>query len=271
MTAQPEFLLLQHAACEPAGVHERQLADAGAAIRRVRLYAGEPLPQDHRGFAGLIVMGGPMGVYEGNRYPWLAPELSLIAAAAAGGLPIWGVCLGAQLLAAALGAKVYPGDGPEIGVMTVQSTGATAGDSVFGALPARFQALQWHGDTYDLPPGAVRLAGSERYPQQAFRVGNAYGMQFHLEVPAALLGEWAQLPAYADGLRETHGEDALSGLLAAWENEALRANALARELFGRWLTTVVDHQPDEKAGGRRERRRRPARPDGSWRSLDSPG
>jgi GMP synthase-like glutamine amidotransferase len=242
MTAQPEFLLLQHAACEPAGVHEQQLTDAGAAIRRVRLYAGEPLPQDHRGFAGLIVVGGPMGVYEDKRYPWLARELSLIAAAASGELPIWGICLGAQLLAAALGSKVYPGESPEIGVMTVQSADAARDDPVFGTAPARFQALQWHGDTYDLPAGAVRLAGSERYPQQAFRVGSAYGMQFHLEVSVPLLGEWARLPAYADGLREAHGEGALPGLLAAWEREAPRANALARELFGRWLSLVVGRQ-----------------------------
>jgi GMP synthase-like glutamine amidotransferase len=243
MISEPEFLILQHAECEPAGVHEQQLAVAGAAIRRVRLYAGALPPADYHDFAGLIVMGGPMGVYEDERYPWLAGELALIAAAAADGLPIWGVCLGAQLLAAALRAKVHPGDGPEIGVMEVQRAEVAAGDPVFGAAPDRFQVLQWHGDTYELPAGAVRLAGSARYPQQAFRVGKTYGLQFHLELSPDLLGEWAQLPAYADGLRQAHGEGALPGLLAAWKREAPQANALARELFGRWLSSVVGLEP----------------------------
>ncbi len=113
-------------------------------------------------------MGGPVGAYDDALHPWLGPEKQLIAEAVRAGTPFWGVCLGAQLLAASLGASVAPGPLPEVGVLPVELTAAAANDPVFAAAPASFDAFHWHGDTYELPPGAVQLARSERYEQQAF-------------------------------------------------------------------------------------------------------
>src|SRR5205823_11159223 len=113
--------------------------------------------------------------------PWLTEEKAYIAEAVGADTPFWGVCLGVQLLAASLGASVYPGHRAEVGVLPVELTEAARADPVFSSLPQEFLALQWHGDTFDLPRGAVRLAGSRAYPNQAFRVGEtAYGVQYHL-------------------------------------------------------------------------------------------
>src|SRR5439155_18314763 len=122
-------------------------------------------------------------VNDDTEFPWLAQEKGLIASAVRDGVPFWGACLGVQLLAASLGARVYPAPEPEVGVMAVTLADEAMSDPVFVGLPRELPTLQWHGDTFDLPNGAVRLAGYEAYPNQAFRWGrNAYGVQFHLEV-----------------------------------------------------------------------------------------
>ena len=144
--------------------------------------------------------------------PWLADEKRLIAEAVEAGKPFWGVCLGVQLLAASLGARVYRGPAPEVGILPVTLTEEARRDPVFGALPEELPTLQWHGDTFDLPPGAVRLAGSPAYPNQAFKVGRAYGVQFHLEVSPGLAREWAEVPEYAASLERMLGPGALDRL-----------------------------------------------------------
>ncbi len=231
------LLVLQHIGCEPPAAYEDELLERGLSLRRVQLDAGEPLP-DWREHSAIVAMGGPMGAYDDALLPWLAPEKRLIAEAVHAGKPFWGVCLGAQLLAASLGADVAPGPAPEIGVLAVQLTGEAAADPVFCAAPASFDAFHWHGDTYQLPPGAVRLARSERYAQQAFAFANAYALQFHLEVTPALVAEWGAVPAYADGLQRLPGVT-LPGLLEQVAGVQRAAVALARELFGRWLVRVV--------------------------------
>jgi GMP synthase-like glutamine amidotransferase len=185
-------------------------------------------------------MGGPMGAYEDASFDWLAAEKELIAEAVAGGTPFWGVCLGAQLLAASLGAFVSPGGDPEVGVLTVQRTAAAASDPVFSLLPAEFRALQWHADTFDLPAGAVQLARSDAYEQQAFVVNRAYGLQFHIEIGTGLATEWGSVPAYARSLDAIMGENALPRLLEDLATHEREMTALARALFGAWLDRVVD-------------------------------
>jgi GMP synthase (glutamine-hydrolysing) len=231
------LLVLQHIGCEPPGAYEDELLERGLSLRRVQLDAGEQLP-DWREHSAIIAMGGPMGAYDDALLPWLAGEKRLISEAVRAGKPYWGVCLGAQLLAASLGANVAPGPVPEVGVLPVQLTDAAAADPVFCAAPASFDALHWHGDTYELPPGARQLARSQLYPQQAFAVANAYALQFHLEVTAALVAEWGTVPAYADGLERVPGVTlpALLEQVNAVEDSAM---ALARELFARWLVHVV--------------------------------
>jgi GMP synthase-like glutamine amidotransferase len=232
------LLVLQHIVCEPPAAYEDELRAWDVDLVRIEVDEGEPLP-DWRPYAGIIAMGGPMGAYEEERVPWLTAEKRLIAEAVRSGLPYWGVCLGVQLLAASLGARVFPGDRAEVGVLPVQLTAEGVADPVFSQLPARFHALQWHGDTFDLPIGAVQLARSRAYEQQAFRFGKAYGLQFHLEVDVALAAEWGAVPAYAESLRGLLGDDGLPTLLTALGHYERESVARARGLFAAWLEHIV--------------------------------
>jgi GMP synthase (glutamine-hydrolysing) len=155
------------------------------------------------------------------------------------------VCLGAQLLAAALGARVYKGDRPEVGLLPVELTADAAADPVFRAAPPRFTTLQWHGDSFDLPSGATLLAGSPAYPNQAFRTGRSYGVQFHVEVSLELATDWGAVPAYADSLESTLGPGALDRLLAGVAEHGPAMVQLARELFGRWLDLALSGRSGE--------------------------
>jgi GMP synthase (glutamine-hydrolysing) len=124
-------------------------------------------------------------------------------------------------------------------VLDVELTPAAAEDPVFCALPPVFPSLQWHGDTFDLPPGATLLASSPAYRSQAFVVGRAYGLQFHLEVTPALAADWGEVPAYAKSLTAVRGEGALDALIADVDRRAPKMVPLARGLFGRWLEHAV--------------------------------
>jgi GMP synthase (glutamine-hydrolysing) len=232
-------LVLQHIACEPPGVFEDVLRERGADLVRVEVDAGEPLP-DPAAVDAIVAMGGPMSVNDEAALPWLREEKALVADAVRGGTPYWGVCLGVQLLAASLGARVYAGEEPEVGVLEVELTAEALADPVFAALPRRLPSLQWHGDTFDLPEGAVRLAGSPAYPNQAFRYRSAYGVQFHLEVSPAMALEWADVPEYAAALERTLGEGGADRLVGAVREHAHEMLAHGRTLFGRWLDHVVE-------------------------------
>src|SRR5215212_9626489 len=124
------FLALQHIACEPPAAFEDELLARGLDLVRVELDEGDALP-DWREFAGIIAMGGPMGAYQEDAHPWLVAEKRLLRDAVEADVPVWGVCLGAQLLAGALGARVYPGGKPEVGVLPVSLTPDAAADAVF--------------------------------------------------------------------------------------------------------------------------------------------
>ena len=160
-----DVLVLQHIACEPPGVYEDVLHERSNTLSRVEVDTGEALPS-WRDFDAIVAMGGPMSANDEETLPWLRDEKVLVAEAVRAGTPFWGVCLGVQLLAASLGAPIYPGPRPEVGVLPVELTEDALDDPVFAALPRRFLTLQWHGETFDLPDGAVRLAGSEAYPNR---------------------------------------------------------------------------------------------------------
>lgn len=235
-------LVLQHIACEPPGVFEDVLRERGASIHRVELDEGEPLP-DWRAFEAIVAMGGPMSVNDDAERPWLTDEKRAIGDAVRSGKPYWGVCLGVQLLAAALGARVYPGPEPEVGLLPVELTEDGRADPVFGTLESGLATLQWHGDTFDLPDGAVRLASSLAYPNQAFRYERAYGVQFHLEVSAEMAREWADVPEYIESLERTLGAEGAPAFLADVEQNAGAMRAQGRALFERWLDHVVEGAP----------------------------
>ena len=232
------LLVLQHIACEPPAAFEDELRSRGLDLVRVELDEGEPLP-DWREFPAIVVMGGPMGAYEDAEHAWLGAEKRLLRDAVEGDVPVWGVCLGAQLLAGALGARVYAGERPEVGLLPVELTPAASSDPVFREAPSSFPTLQWHGDTFELPEGATLLASSPAYPNQAFRIGRSYGLQFHIEVSPELATEWGEVPAYAQSLEATLGPGALDRLLAGVEEHAGVTLPLARSLFGNWLERVV--------------------------------
>jgi len=167
------WLVLRHVEQEHIGSLARILDEAGMSYRYLDVFRGEPVPEEALDSFGLIIMGGPMGVYEADRYPFLRDEQRLIRQAAEAGFPVLGICLGAQLIAAALGGKVYPGPRREIGWHEVEVTASPEGatDELTAGLPPRFTAFHWHGDTFDLPPGATRLFRSALYENQGFRWG----------------------------------------------------------------------------------------------------
>lgn len=142
---------------------------------------------------GVIILGGPMSTYEADRYPHLADEIALAADALRRDVPILGVCLGSQILAAAAGARVYPGPAQEIGWFPITVTDAGRRDPVLGVFSPELVVFHWHGDSFDLPGGATLLASSRLYTNQAFRIGNrAYGVQFHPEITAGMVDEWVE-------------------------------------------------------------------------------
>ncbi len=197
----PTALVLQHVAVEGPGAIGAALRRRGVTVRTLRTYAGEPVPAALEAEA-LVVMGGPMGVYEHARHPHLTDEIGLIERTLAAGRPILGTCLGSQLLAAALGARVYPNTRKEIGWHEVELTAAADDDALWRGIAPRFTPLHWHGDIFDLPDGAVRLARSALSPTQAYRHGaNAYGLLFHLELDRAQIETWIE--AFAGELVET--------------------------------------------------------------------
>ncbi len=233
-------LILQHIACEPPGGFEDLLRSRGAELHRVELDEGQPLPPSGRVFDLVIAMGGPMSVNDEQEHPWLRDEKRLIADAVRAGVPFWGACLGVQLLAASLGASVYPGASPEVGILPVTLTDAARSDPVFAGLPPEIATLQWHGDTFDLPEGAVLLAGSAACPHQAFRWGDrAYGVQFHVEVSEAMAQEWARVPAYAEYADRVLGPGALEPMLATFGGRGEEIRSSGRSMFGRFLDRVV--------------------------------
>lgn len=164
----------------------------------VDLFAETPkvLPLDAA--AGLVILGGPMNVDEVETYPFLLTELDWIRQAVDRELPLLGICLGAQLLAKALGNRVYHNPVKEIGWYEVELLPAARDDRLFGGRGPVETVFQWHGDTFDLPEGAVHLARSASCPSQAFRVGqSAYGVQFHVEMTPRLIDEWLEEPHFS--------------------------------------------------------------------------
>ena len=228
-------LVLQHIRCEPPGLFSGMLNDRGASVETIELDEGGELP-DWREADLVVAMGGPMGVHDEAEHPWLAGEKRWIAAAVRAGVPYFGVCLGAQLLAASLGAPVYTGDTPEVGVLPVAATAAADGDPVLGVLGDEFPALQWHGDTFGIPAGAVRLAGSAAYPNQAFRFGEtAYAVQFHVEVTGEMLAEWRHVPAYQRSAEAVLGSSGFETLAAGFAAARVSMARSASLMFSGWL------------------------------------
>ena len=193
----PRVLVVQHEASTGPGWFGRWLGELGLELDVRHPYAGDELPAlDTLDASGLLVLGGAMAPADDADCPWLPATRALMAAAVDAGLPTFGICLGAELLALAGGGDVRRGRVPELGVLDVDvdSDGAAGTDPVFGVLPARVRVVQWHWEEIAaLPEGAVELASSPAYRHQAFRLGDAaWGVQGHPEVTGDIAASWAR-------------------------------------------------------------------------------
>jgi GMP synthase (glutamine-hydrolysing) len=186
----PRLLVVQHEPSSPPGLLTGAAARVGVELQVVAA-PGQPVPVALDGADGLVVLGGVMDADETDTYPHLARTVDLLRDAAARSAPTLGICLGAQLAAAALGGRAYPGPvGEELGWTKVELTAAGHTDPVVGALEEPAELFEWHHDTFDPPPGATLLATGARYPSQAFRLGSVVAVQFHPEVDGPLLAGW---------------------------------------------------------------------------------
>jgi GMP synthase (glutamine-hydrolysing) len=242
---KPIVLALQHIDVEPPGLVASAVEAAGGSVQTVRVFEGAPIPRELERYAGLIVMGGPMSVYDAGSYPHLLEEARLIERALSAHLPFLGICLGSQLLASVLGAEVYPGSRKEIGWFPVTLEPEARADAVFSGLPPSFTPMHWHGDVFDLPAGATPLARSAQTKNQAFVFGDrAYGVLFHLEYTVPQVDEMARL--FADELRSSDVPP--EALRAGARAHGPAAEALGLGLYSRWMDLVTGQPGDAPKG-----------------------
>jgi len=206
-------LVIQHADIEGAGLIGEMFDDLGWSMDVREMYRpGVSLPGDLNDHQALVILGGPMGADDEDDYPYLAEVKNLIRLAVDRRIPTLGICLGGQLIARALGAKVRPKAATEIGWFPVRLTDSGRQAPLFHGLPDEFMVFQWHNDTFDLPPGASHLAASVLCRHQAFSYGeHVWALQFHLEITPAMIEEW--VAAYADELKKIGGREASRELL----------------------------------------------------------
>jgi len=259
----PPVVVVQHVAPETSGAIGRAIEARGYELRVVRAHLGDEVPRRLGEAAGLVVMGGPMGVYESGRYAHLRSELALIEDALAVGAPILGVCLGSQLLAAALRASVHRAPRAEIGWAPIEWLAAAARDPVFAPIVGSgLTALHWHGDMFELPLGAVPLARSALTAHQVFAYEQrAYGLLCHLEVTQAIVA--GMVDAFADEARAAGSDPTQIGRDGARYLPAL--TGVAPALFGRWARLL-----DGRARGVPGATRRPDAGRLSWGTRSTP-
>lgn len=236
LTTVESVWVLQHNPIEGLGSIEDVLRARQIGFDYVETHRGKRVPRDMGGKAGLIVMGGSMGVYEQATYPFLRDELRLIESALQAEQPVLGVCLGSQLLASVLGADVTRGARKELGWYPVTLSEAAASDPLFAGINPSFWPFHWHGDVFPLPKQCVPLARSEQTECQAFRHGkNAYGLLFHMEVTrqqiARMLAEFADELHEAGGMKSAIDEETARYLPALQE--------LAAQVLGRWASGLI--------------------------------
>ncbi len=225
-------IAIRHVAFEDAGTLEGVLEDRGIALRYLEAGVDDLGPAKDADL--LVVLGGPIGIYEIDRYPFLKSELATIEAAVKQGTPVIGICLGCQALAAVLAARVYPGKQKELGwdEMTLTNEGKASPLAAIDGV----RVLNWHGDTFDLPVGATRLASSTITPNQAFTYGpNVLALQFHVELPERDMERWL----IGHTLELSNSKVDLAELRATTARYAPAACAAGRSVFNSWLDSAA--------------------------------
>jgi GMP synthase (glutamine-hydrolysing) len=225
---------------EPLGTLDQQFRGAGFRIRYLNFHREPDARVDPRRYNGLVVLGGPMGADEIDRHPHLAFEQEAIRVAVDAGLPVLGICLGAQLIAASQGGKTLRGQAVEIGWHDVAPTASAAEDPLLRHFTGPEKLFQWHADTFELPAGAVHLARSAGCENQAFRIEEtAYGLQFHLEADRKLIGRWLRTPHHLREIEQLAGSDraraTVEEMTRETERHMERAHALSRAVFGEFI------------------------------------
>jgi len=230
------LLVFQHVAAEPLGTLDGLIRRRGHRIRYVNFEREPASRPDIDRYGGLIVLGGPMNVEDHPHRPHLVTEMRCIERALAQAKPVLGICLGAQLLAHVLGARVYRGERPEIGWYPLRVSEHGHGDPVLAPLGDSGPVFQWHHYGFDLPDGAQHLAGSSDYPNQAIRYGeHAYGFQFHPEVSQALIERWLGNAEYGNELACSGLCRDVAGIRAETAQHIAAMQAAAEQMFGRFL------------------------------------
>ena len=197
-------IIIKHIDIEGPGTIADFLDDNNIPYAVVDIFNGESLPESLSGIFAVIILGGPMNVYEEDKYPFLKQEDVFLKKVIEKDLPALGFCLGAQLLAKAKGAVVKKAPQKEIGWFKVSLTEKGSNDPLFQDFAREIDVFQWHGDTFEIPDGGSKLAESEICPNQAFRIGdNIYGLQFHVEVTGEMIQQW--IDAYKDEFNSLKG------------------------------------------------------------------
>jgi GMP synthase (glutamine-hydrolysing) len=230
-------LFIQNGETEGPGLLATALSTAGIELLTIHAWRGDQVPVTPDGFAGVTIGGGGMSAYQTTEYPFLGKQIALAQATRIAGRPMLGLCLGAQLMAAAFGGIVFANSAKEIGLQEVRFTPAAADDALWYGHTAPLHPVHWHGDTFTLPPDATLLAASALTPHQLFRVDAAlYGCQFHLEIDLPMLRE--MIASDAAALR-AHGADPAAFLRDA-ERHLPAVEPIARSVFTRWAQVVND-------------------------------
>ena len=235
------ILVLQHAREEHPGIFRKFLLEDGHTWDAVELDEGEELPFIDN-YDALWVMGGPMDVWEEEKYPWLRDEKSFIKEAVEEkGLPYLGVCLGHQLLADALGGKVMPSKTPEIGILDVHQTVEGQSGVFLDGMPDIFPTLQWHSaEVVSIPEGTQVLATTDACAVQSMRWHTrAHTVQFHLEVEQDTVKNWAEIPEYLDVLKNALGANGVEKLQNDANKTQAKFETLAERVYINWMQTIA--------------------------------
>jgi GMP synthase (glutamine-hydrolysing) len=234
--ARPKILVFQHVPYEPLGTLDPLLKEAGFRIRYVNFGRDPNQRPSLDKYEALIVLGGPMNAHQIDTWPNLLTEVDVIREAVDSGMSVLGICLGAQLLAKALGGRVSRNPRREIGWHDVQLTAAGRADAVISTFAATQRVFQWHEDGISLPDGADHLATSPASTVQAFRFGeHAYGFQFHLEVDASLVERWLTVADNQPMLAEEAGRVDPEAIRRQTARRIDELQALSRRTFSRWI------------------------------------
>jgi GMP synthase (glutamine-hydrolysing) len=230
------LLVFQHVPYEILGNLDPLLRQARFRIRYVNFGRHPDAQPDISKYNGLIVLGGPMNCDQSDRYPHLPHEIEVIREAIERGLPVLGICLGAQLIARALGARVGKNPSKEIGWYPLSPTDEGNRDPLFAQFDESQQIFQWHGDKFEIPHGAVHLAESPDCRNQAFRFKhNIYGLQFHLEVDEPMILRWLDNPSMSSEAREAAGQDRPDEIRAQTRQYIDDSMRLGSRVFGEFI------------------------------------